>query len=180
MYAISATAVIGRQGETPWRNVHGSWSFVPSPLDTVRIRATAPSGRAIFLGIAPATAAARYLNGVAHAVIEDVGRTTLTTSGGSASAVAPAEAAIWRAASSGFGTRTVRWRLATGSWAVVVMNADGSPGVEVNADAGVSVPALPWIVVGLLVGGALLVTGAILLIAIPIRRAAAPVVPRER
>ncbi|HEX9358481.1 MAG TPA: hypothetical protein VF933_32305 [Streptosporangiaceae bacterium] len=56
---------------------------------------------------------------------------------------------------------------------VVVMNRDGAPGLTVRADAGVTVPALPWIAAGLLAGGVLFAAGGVLLIVLPARRASA-------
>ena len=37
----------------------------------------------------------------------------------------------------------MRWTVRSGDWMVLVMNADGSPGVTVRADVGVSSPVLP-------------------------------------
>ena len=50
------------------------------------------------------------------------------------------------------------------------MNADGSPGVSVRADAGATVPALTWVAVGLLVGGLILLAASTALIIIPVSR----------
>jgi len=51
-----------------------------------------------------------------------------------------------------------------------VMNADGRPGIDVRADLGARIPALPWIAVGFLLAGALFAAGGALLIAGAIRR----------
>ena len=51
-----------------------------------------------------------------------------------------------------------------GKWSVVVMNADGRPGIAMGADLGAKVPALPWIGIGLLVGGALVLAGGVFLV----------------
>jgi hypothetical protein len=50
------------------------------------------------------------------------------------------------------------------------MNADGRPGVDVKADLGARFPAVVWIAVGLLLAGAVFMTGAVLLIVGAIRR----------
>jgi hypothetical protein len=62
------------------------------------------------------------------------------------------------------------WDPADGSWTVVVMNADGRPGIDVGADLGAKVPALPWIAVGFLALGAILMAGGALLIVGAVRR----------
>jgi hypothetical protein len=51
------------------------------------------------------------------------------------------------------------------------MNANAAAGVSFSADIGASIPDLGWIAVGLLVGGGLLLIGAVLLIVIPVVRA---------
>jgi hypothetical protein len=52
------------------------------------------------------------------------------------------------------------WKPANGSWTVVVMNADGQPGIDVRADLGARVPAVPWIAVGVLAAGAVFASAA--------------------
>jgi hypothetical protein len=49
------------------------------------------------------------------------------------------------------------------------MNADGHPAIAMGADLGAKVPALPWIGLGLLVGGAIFMAGGALLIISAIR-----------
>ena len=44
------------------------------------------------------------------------------------------------------------------------MHADGQPGIDVAADLGAKVPALPWIAVAFLALGAVLMVGGALLI----------------
>jgi hypothetical protein len=62
------------------------------------------------------------------------------------------------------------WKPVDGTWTVVVMNADGRPGVDIGADLGARTPALPWVALGLLVGGAIFLAGGVLLIVGAIRR----------
>ena len=51
------------------------------------------------------------------------------------------------------------------------MNADGSRPVSLQVNVAATLPALPWIATGLLIGGIIFLIGGILLIAIPLRRA---------
>jgi hypothetical protein len=52
-----------------------------------------------------------------------------------------------------------------GEWAVVVMNADASAGVDATVDVGATVPALRPVGIGfLVVGGVILVTGVVLIV----------------
>ena len=51
------------------------------------------------------------------------------------------------------------------------MNADGSRPVNMQVNVAATLPALPWIATGLLIGGIIFLAGGILLIVIPVRRA---------
>jgi hypothetical protein len=71
----------------------------------------------------------------------------------------PGEQRIWAASVQGAGTQTLEWDVEDGDWSVVVMNADGSRGVNAEVEAGAKVPFLTeigWTAAG---------TGAVLLIA---------------
>ena len=59
----------------------------------------------------------------------------------------------------------------SGDWMVVAMNADGSRPVSLQVDVAATLPALPWIATGLLIGGVAFLIGGILLIVVPLRRA---------
>jgi hypothetical protein len=149
-----------------------SWALPSKWLGTVRIRVTPvnPSDR-VFVGIARTAAQRRYLHGVKHAEITDFGSTQVaTTSIGGGPSVPPTRTKIWTVSASGTGPQTVRWQTQTGSWSVVVMNANGSRGVAVAANAGATVPSLIWIASGLLIAGGLVLMLAILFLAIGLRR----------
>ena len=154
----------------------GSGNWAGSVVGKVRIRITAPgTARPVFLGIAPAAAAARYLSGVAYTTVTGFGGNTRTTSShpGTATPAAPQQARIWAVQVSGPGTQALTWTARDGDWMVVAMNRDAAPGLTIRADVGVTLPALPWIVAGLLAGGVLLAAGGVLLIVLPVRRASA-------
>lgn len=68
------------------------------------------------------------------------------------------------ATDTGSGPRTVTWEPTEGSWSVVVMNADGGPGLRVEADLGATMPAVVWIALGLLLVGGLFLAGGVILI----------------
>lgn len=144
-------------------------------IGKVRIRATASDPTSpVFVGIAPAHAVTDYLAGVEYTTVQDIGTASAgITSPGTGVPAAPASQAFWTARSAGPGTRSVVWPVSAGNWEVVVMNADASGGLTVNANAGATVPVLPWIAGGLLAGGALALIGGVLLIVIPARRVSA-------
>ena len=142
-------------------------------IGKVRIRVTASDPtRPVFVGIAPARAVTGYLAGAGYTTIQDIGAagTGVTTPGTAVPAI-PASQAFWARRSAGPGTQSVSWLVSAGNWDVVVMNADASAGLTVTADAGATVPVLPWIAGGLLTAGALALISGAALIVIPVRRA---------
>ena len=142
-------------------------------IGRVRIQVTQASGTApAFVGIAPAGAAGRYLAGVDYATVRGAaGRHgTYTEHAGTAPAVPPGRAGIWTAHASGPGTQTLTWAPRSGDWMVVAMNADGSRPVSLQVDVAATLPVLPWIAAGLLIGGIIFLIGGVLLIAVPLRQ----------
>jgi hypothetical protein len=149
------------------------WLYAPALLDSVRIRVTATDpGQPLFVGIGRSADVDRYLAGVDHTIISDFRTGTVQADSGNTPASVPGTQDFWVASSTGTGTRTLTWDLTNGSWTVVVMNAGGRPGIDVRADLGARVPAMPWIAVGLLLAGAVFAAGGALLIAGAIRRGA--------
>jgi hypothetical protein len=146
------------------------WLYAPTLLDEVRIRVTPTSpGSALFVGIGPSTEVDRYLAGVNHTVITEFWEEKVDAVAGGEPRSAPATQDFWVASSTGPGARTLEWDPTDGSWTVVVMNADGRPGIDVGADLGARLPAVLWIAVGVLIAGAVFLAGGGLLIAGAIR-----------
>jgi hypothetical protein len=147
--------------------------YSPSVLGTVRIRVTpASSSSTLFVGIGPATDVDRYLAGVGHTLISDFRGNEAQEIAGGTPGSAPGTRDFWVASATGPGAQTLVWDPANGSWTVVVLNADGRPGINVAADLGARMPALPWIAVGVLVAGTVFLIGGALLIVGAIRRPA--------
>jgi hypothetical protein len=55
--------------------------------------------------------------------------------------VPPAQEDFWAASAQGAGTQSMTWKVRDGSWSVVVMNADGSRGVDAGVSAGPLCPS---------------------------------------
>ena len=148
------------------------WLYAPGLLDEVRIRVTPQIGDPeLFVGIGPTIDVNRYLEGAGRTVILDFWTHEVQQLDGGAPGSAPAEQGFWVASDSGRGPRSVEWDATPGSWTVVVMNADGRPGIDtVATDLGATVPALPWIGLGLLIVGGVFLIGGILLVAGAFRR----------
>jgi hypothetical protein len=156
-------------------------------IGDVRVEAAAADpATEVFVGVARAADVDRYLAGVEHGQVRalgpDGGRGTVTEIRGGAPPSLPGDEGSWMARVQGPGTQTLRWTPSDGDWTVVVMRADGAAGVDVDARAGVTVPALPGLWAGLLVLGAVLAVAGALLLALGVHRArsdpAGPVHPR--
>jgi hypothetical protein len=141
------------------------WLYAPGILGKVRVRVTPADGaRPVFVGIARSIDVDRYLGRVGHTVISDFWSEKLEQVVGGPAASAPGEQRFWVASDSGSGPRSLVWKPRDGSWTVVVMNADGQPGIDVRTDLGARFPAAVWIALGLLIGGAVFMAGAVLLV----------------
>ena len=170
VHGFSSTGSALATDPTKFGSPGTGWLYAASLLGDVRIRVTPVGPRSdLFVGVGPSAEVDRYLAGVGHTVISDFWGDKHQDIGGGTPASAPAAHDFWVASSSGSGARTVVWKPVDGSWTVVVMNADGRPGVTVRADLGARMPAVLWIAIGLLVAGAVFAIGAALLIAGAIR-----------
>jgi hypothetical protein len=147
------------------------WLYSPTLLGKIRIRVTpVESAAPLFVGIGPSTEVERYLAGTNHTVISDYfGDKAQIVEGGQPRS-APGTQHFWVASTTGPGARSLFWKPADGSWTVVVMNADGRPGIALKADLGARLSALQWAVTGLLVAGLIFMAGGVLLIIGAIRR----------
>jgi len=136
----------------------------------LRVRATpVDRERKLFVGIARTRDVRSFLRGVEHDVETDIDtdpfRVEYRTRRGERAPGNPSAESFWDESSSGAGRRTVTWEPKGGTWTLVVMNADGSQGVDARIDAGARVEYLWWIVGGLLgVGAVLLAIGIFLII----------------
>ncbi|MCK6211876.1 hypothetical protein KZX45_15110 [Georgenia sp. EYE_87] len=130
----------------------------------VRVRAESLDGGEIFVGIAPAFEAHRYLDGVHHHEVGDSPRWSVEHDGGEP-AGPPEGEDFWREEAAGPGVQTLEVdELTTGRWALVVMSPDAEPGIDARVDVGATLPWLPWATVAALVIGLLALAGAVALI----------------
>ncbi|MDH4170753.1 MAG: DUF4389 domain-containing protein [Acidimicrobiia bacterium] len=122
----------------------------------------------VFIGIGPEAEVERYLGGLPRAEVTGVDGRQLdlrtTGEGGAESPGPPADETFWTVSAEGTGEQTVEWDLATGRWKVVVMNADGSPGVAGDLNVGIKAGFLLPLFVTMLVLGALFAIAAVALL----------------
>jgi len=156
------------------------WLVGPDRLGRIQVSVTAPSGQDVFVGIAPRGTVDGYLAGVAR---DEVSNWTNTHPGytfrsGGAPATTPGSQPFWAAKASGPGTQTLTWVVLGGTWSVVAMNADASPGVVVDAAAGATAPFLLAVSSGLLAAGFVIAAVALLLVVLG-ARSRPPVAPAQ-
>ncbi len=155
------------------------WVDTGAALGHVRLKATSRDGKPVFVGIAPTKDVDAYLRGTSHATVTDVDyapfHATYRTRGGSRPAP-PVAQRFWSASANGNGTQTVEWKVRSGNWSVVVMNADGSANVDAGVSAGADAPWLSAVGWGTIGGGAVLAIIAGTLVFVGVRR---PYEPRQ-
>ncbi|HEY4869225.1 MAG TPA: DUF4389 domain-containing protein, partial [Candidatus Dormibacteraeota bacterium] len=148
-----------------------AWPGDQHALGNVRITVSSASRAGVFIGIAPRTDVLRYLDGVAYDGLTDLQflpyHVTYTPHAGGAPA-APASQPFWQAEATGAGTQTLTWKVASGQWIVVLMNADGSRGIAADVSVGASAPFLFAIALGLLIAGGVALVLAVLLLSLGI------------
>jgi hypothetical protein len=139
------------------------------------------SARPVFVGIARTSDVDAYFAGVDRAVVTDLDfdpfKVTYARHPGAKSPAAPASQSFWAVSTQGSGTRSLTWATKSGKWSVVVMNADGSAGVDADVSAGAKVPYALWFGIGFVLAGALLFFGAALMIVSGRRRKPGPPPP---
>ena len=158
-YALTTDgyAVTSSQLDFDMRPEAGDW--VPG-LDGLGIRldvTPAAPERALFVGIAPAADVDRYLEGVERAEVTAIRNGAVLTDSrpGGEPGQPPTATDIWAVSASGTGRQVVTFQPQPGRWTAVIMNADGSAGVDVAASGAVRAGVVLWVGVGLLVAGLL-------------------------
>ncbi|NMO57258.1 DUF4389 domain-containing protein [Actinoplanes sp. TBRC 11911] len=132
------------------------WTRDVADVGGLRVTARSANGQDIFVGIASQSAVDGWLAGTAHDEMTGLvsGTARYERAPGVTRAVSdPATQSFWVATASGSDEVTMRWDVTDGRYAVVVANADGSPGVVANVHGAIQVPDLTAIGAGLLAAG---------------------------
>jgi hypothetical protein len=156
----SATRAIATDGVT-------IGSEVPDWL-VGKVRLEATSSKPTFVGIARKSEVAAYLRGTSYASATkldlDPFKVTYVPHAGTRNPGRPADQSFWASSTTGTGAHALTWKIKSGEWSIVVMNADGSPGVSAEVNAGAKIPWALWAGIGLAVFGALVLGLAALMI----------------
>lgn len=170
----TSTAALTTDGLDIWKD----WPL-DGDLGTVRLRVRGTGDTPVFVGVARADDVERYLAGVAHDRIAnlrtDPFRVDYTRIAGTGTPSTPPGAqAFWVSRAVGAGQQEITWSVQGGRWAVVVMNADGSPAVDVRASVGGKFSLVVPIMIALFVFGAVSVIGGVILLVLGVRGLARP------
>jgi hypothetical protein len=148
------------------------WIVDRGDLGNVRLKVESNAGNPVFVGIARTSDVSDYLRGTSYTSVSDVDYSPFHASyrehGGDHRPALPANQGFWAASAHGSGTQTLAWDLKDGDWSIVVMNADGSRGVDTDISAGAKFPflaTLGWIslaggLVLVIIAGTLIYLGA--------------------
>jgi hypothetical protein len=125
--------------------VEGDLPVSGSFATTLGTEVTSDRG-AVFVGLGPTDEVARYLADVPVALAVELhlpdGRLTTRPVAGDRTPEPPGAQDFWVAQAEGSGPLGVEWTLDRGDWTLVVMNADGSAGIDARGTATVHLPAL--------------------------------------
>ena len=151
------------------------WGWDLGDLITFKIEGSGYDPSApIFLGIARESDIDSYLIGVEYDEITNLHifpySVDYRNHSGSVVPEAPSSQTFWTVSNHGPGTQIIEWELEPGRHSLVLMNADGSAGINMDIVLGAKVPLLFGISVGLLVGGGVVLSISILMIYFAARR----------
>jgi hypothetical protein len=142
-------------------------------LGDIRLDVASQTDKPVFAGIARTDDVSAYLADVSHTTVTDLDTDPFEASyspqAGVRSPANPGSERIWAASTEGSGPQTLTWEAEDGDWSIVVMNADGSPGVAADISAGAKLPFLTevgWIAIG---GGAILLLAAATMTVLAVR-----------
>jgi hypothetical protein len=109
-------------------------------IGRARITATSSDGKPVFIGVAHKRDVDAYLADVSRSQIRNLEygsfKVDYVSRAGTALPARPASRSIWAASTTGTGEQQLTWRVRSGEWRVVLMNADGSSGVSADVTVG--------------------------------------------
>ena len=163
----------GTPGDAGWLTERGDFATVSLDLQP------AGAGPELFAGIGPTADVTSYLASVAHDQVTDYDDSNATVTyerqDGSAVPAPPGDQTFWVAQVATAQPGALTWDVRGGDWTVVVMNADGSAGIDATARVGIKIDwLLPVAIVLLVVGAVMLVGGTLVAVFVGRRRGQQP------
>ena len=134
----------------------------------LRIRAESTDGGEVIVGIASAETLQTVLVTGSFELVSELEFEPFGYAGvglGGIQPLTPPEQGLFAAYAKGPGAQEVTWTVAPGEWRAIIMNADGSPRVDVNVRFGARFPYLRgFAFAGMALGGAFLLLGLSILV----------------
>jgi hypothetical protein len=150
-------------------------------IGRTRITASSSDGKPVFVGVARKRDVDAYLANVSQSQIRNLEygpfRVDYADRAGTASPARPASRSIWAASTSGTGDQQLNWRLRSGEWRVVLMNADGSSGVSADVKVGGTINHVVPMAIGITAAGLLILLLGVAVVFAGRRRHGPPAVP---
>ena len=152
-YAITSDRVDleSAPGSAGWLVDRGALGTVKLDVDPAR------PDEPVFAGIGPSRDVASYLAGVSRDQIRDIDlspdRVSYRRLSGEAAPAPPEDQPFWVAEVVTTDSGRLEWKVESGDWTVVIMNADATRGIDLDARLGIKVDWLLPAAIGLLVGG---------------------------
>ena len=170
-------AIVSEPVDMDWDAVCGmGWACRPGNLVTFKVEGeNRDASKGIFIGIAEESDVEEYLDDVEYDEIvqwqaDDFELNVEYATQDGTAVPAPPASQDWAASVHGTGTRTLEWEPQSGNWVLVVMNEDGSAGVDVNGAVGAKVPWVFRAGVGLLIAGVVVLVVGIIMVCFAARR----------
>ena len=181
--ASATSAITSNQVDLESEPGDADWLIDRGALGSVRLTIDpGASGTPIFAGIGPTADVAAYLDGVSHDVIRDFelspDRVLYRRVPGESTPDPPGDQSFWVAQVTAEQADELTWEVDSGDWTVVLMNADGSRGVDLDARLGIKVDWLLPALIGLLALGLVLLAGGAALVIVGSRGQAQPAEPQ--
>ena len=137
------------------------------PVD-VRVSGSSNDGSDLFLGIGTSDDVEAYLTGVAYDEVDSIefegSDIDYVHHGGASSPGVPGGESFWATSVEGPGIQTLDWSIEQGEWTVVVMNADGSAGVDASLVFGARISNFVWVAWGVFAFGVFVMLGGVVLV----------------
>jgi hypothetical protein len=136
------------------------------------------ASKQIFMGVADQSDLEKYLDNVAYDELKGYNlgwrlnfrRVTYVNHPGTSSPSNPTSAPIWAVSAVGNGPKTLEWQTEAGNNSIVIMNGDGSKGIDLDVIVKAKIPSIAGYGVGLLVAGIILLMGGGLMVFFAVRR----------
>ena len=147
----------GTPGDASWLTERGDFATVSLDIQSVA------SGEDLFAGIGPTADVETYLRSVARDRVDDFDDDryvpVFVREEGEAEAAPPGDQTFWVAQVSTAQPAQLQWDVESGDWTIVVMNADGSRGIDADVRVGIKLEWLLPVAIGFIIVGLLLLAG---------------------